>query len=84
MVLFLLEDSFGSIAHSKINKNLVFYNNFSSGEFIKDIKLRNKTIPKGMIFIVEDAEISALRNKGKEKERKNFIPIHSHLRSLFF
>ena len=79
----LLEDSFSKIIHSKEKENLIFYNNFSSGEFIKDIKLKNKTIPKGMAFIVEDAEIFALRNKAKEKELKNFIPIHSHLRHLY-
>ena len=79
----LTEDSFSKIIHSKEKENLIFYNNFTSGEFIKDIKLKNKTIPKGMTFIVEDAEIFALRNKAKEEELKNFIPIHSHLRHLY-
>ena len=78
----LLEDSFDKIIHSYEKENLIFYNNFSSGEFIKEIKFKNKKIPKGMKFTVEDAEIFALRNKEKEKELKNFIPIHSHLRHL--
>ena len=78
----LLEDHSGKINDPKIKKYISFYNNFSSGEFINDIKLKNKIIPKGMSFNVEDIEIFALRNKQKEKEKKNYIPIHSHLRHL--
>ena len=80
----LLEDSFDKIIHFNEKKNLIFYNNFSSGEFIHDIKLKNKIIPKGMIFTVEDAEIFALRNKEKQKQKKDFIPIHSHYRRSNF
>ena len=74
----LLEEYYGKINDSKINNKISFYNNFSSGEFIDDIKLKNKIIPKGMAFTIDDIEIFSLRNKLKEKEEKNFIPIHSH------
>ena len=75
----LLEVYSGKINDPKIKKFISFYNNFSSGEFITDIKLKNKIIPKGMTFTIEDIEIFALRNKQKEEEKKNYIPLHSHL-----
>jgi len=52
-----------------------FCNNFSSGEFKYDIKLKDKIIPKGKTFIIEDIELFALRNKNVEIELKNYIPI---------
>ena len=60
---------------SYIKKYLHFYNNFSSGEFINDIKFKNKIIPKGTIFIIGDIEILALRNKEKEEKFKTYAPI---------
>ena len=80
----LLEESFHKIIVNKVKENLSFYNNFSSGECLKDIKLKNRIIPKGTTFIIEDIEIFALRNKEKEKELKNYRPLHSHLRHLIF
>ena len=80
----LLGESLKQIFDFDFNKYITFYNNFSSGEFIKDIKLKNKIIPKGMTFTIEDIEIFALRNKKKEAEIKNFIPLHSHYRHQFF
>ena len=68
--------AFNDSIYEKEYLNIIFfYNNFSSGEFRNDIKLKDKIIPKGKTFIIEDIELFVLRNKQKEIELKNFIPL---------
>ena len=76
---FYIFDMEGYILYSVYKKEFLnfinFCNNFSSGEFRNDVKLKDKIIPKGKTFIIEDIELFALRNKQKEIELKNYIPI---------
>jgi len=76
---FYIFDMEGYTLYSVFKKEFLniinFCNNFSSGELKCDIKLKDKIIPKGKTFIIEDIELFALRNTNIENILRTYIPI---------